>query len=482
MSTGTWIEKVPRVISSPRGDMGVVLERARAAALTWAEVPLAHRLAIVRRARHSMAAQARDVAASVAHRPIRDTLVAEVLPLLDAMRFLERRAAKLLAARRVRGGRPLWLFGVRSTIHRQPLGAVLVIAPANYPLFLSGTQALQALVAGNSVCIKPAPGGSPPAHLLVRHLVQAGLAPDLLQVLAESEGPAAAGAGFDRIVLTGAADTGIQVLRAAAPLLTPTAMELSGCDAVFVLPGADLALVARCLAYGMGLNGGATCIAPRRVFVSADAAQELESLLLPRVAKLPAAQIAAKTRASLDALLAQATALGARLYRPRPDGPVVLLGARPSMQLLKRDVFAPWLALLPVASMTEALRADRMCPYHLGASIFGPTRAAERFASQVDAGSICINDVIVPTADPRLSFGGSGGSGFGRTRGTEGLLEMTNSKVVSTRRGPLRPHLAEAAALDEQRYLGMIRLLHASGRDRWVRRSRGSPAAAGDMP
>ena len=86
-------------------------------------------------------------------------------------------------------------------------------------------------------------------------------------MLDEAAGPEASRAGFDYIVLTGSAETGVEVLRDAAETLTPAAMELSGCDAVFVLPGADSALVAACLAYGLRLNGGATCIAPRRVFV-----------------------------------------------------------------------------------------------------------------------------------------------------------------------------------------------------------------------
>ena len=435
-----------------------VRNAARDAGAAWAATPIRERLAVIRRARRLMAARAETLAATVA-RPAADTLVAEVLPLLEAARFLERRAASLLAPRRLRGGRPLWLFGVTAWIRREPLGVVLILAPGNYPLFLPGAQALQALAAGNAVCLKPAPEGAEAAAAFAAVIHDAGMPPGVLQVLGPDDGPAAVAAGFDHIVLTGSAETGVRVLQAAAPLLTPCTMELSGADAVFVLPGAGLDLVARCLAYGLRLNGGATCIAPRRVFVPRDVAAELERRLLALLPAIPDAATPPAIAARLDALLAEAVAAGARLHHAGPGRPAVLLGAAPGMALLRQDVFAPWLALVPVDDAEQALRLDALCPFALGASIFGPAATARAFADRVRAGSVCVNDLIVPTADPRLPFGGSGRSGFGRTRGTEGLLAMTAAKTISLR-GRFRPHLEPAAPPDAGRFAGMARLLH----------------------
>jgi hypothetical protein len=115
------------------------------------------------------------------------------------------------------------------------------------------------------------------------------------------------------------------------------------------------------------------------------------------------------------------------------------------MALLKDDVFAPVLALVAVAGPDQALAFDAECPYALGASVFGPFAAARDFALRVGAGVVTINDLIVPTADPRLPFGGFGRSGFGRTRGAEGLLEMTAAKAVTAKRGGFRPHLDPGA-------------------------------------
>ncbi len=436
-----------------------VLDAARAAGVAWARVPVPARLALVRRARRLMAREAAALAATV-RRPVADTLVAEVLPLLEAARFLERRAARLLAPRRLRGGRPLWLLGVSAEIRREALGAVLILAPGNYPLFLPGVQALQAIVAGNAVALKPAPEGVAAAAAFAGVMARAGLPDGVLQLLDAADGPAAVAAGFDRIVLTGSAETGARVLAAAAATLTPCTMELSGSDAVFVLPGADLGLVARCLAYGLRLNGGATCIAPRRVFVGRDQAAALEAALLALLPAVPDAETPPLIAGRLQALLNQAAGMGGRVHRTGPGRPAILADARPDMPLLQQDVFAPWLAILPVASMDQALRDDALCPFALGASVFGPVAAARAFAGRVRAGSVCINDLIVPTADPRLPFGGGARSGFGRTRGASGLLEFTVEKTISTRRGWFRPHLAVPGEADAGRFATMCRVLH----------------------
>ena len=159
--------------------------------------------------------------------------------------------------------------------------------------------------------------------------------------------------------------------------------------------------------------------------------------------------------------MAEAIAEGARLLDgPGQTGVVILADARPEMRLLREDVFAPWLALVPVGDMAAAIAAQPLCPYALGASIFGPEPEARAVAARLHVGSVCINDLIVPTADPRLPFGGRGLSGFGVTRGAEGLLDMTVIKTVSLRRGHLMPHLAHTRATDADRYARLITLLY----------------------
>jgi acyl-CoA reductase-like NAD-dependent aldehyde dehydrogenase len=448
---------------------------ARAAQKNWAATPLAARLKILRRARSLMAEQAESLAcaANAGHdRPLAEILTAEVLPLAEACRFLERAAKKILQPKRLGSrGRPLWLAGVHSEIHREPLGIVLIIGPSNYPLFLPCAQALQALAAGNAVLLKPGHGGALAAASFGKILVQAGLNLKLFQVLPEPSATASCAieSGMDKVVLTGSATTGEAVLQQCAKTLTPATVELSGCDAVFVRADADLELVVRALAFGLRLNHSATCIAPRRVFVPRSRATELEG----RLAKMfpgDGAEISSFTHPHWFQLVTEALAGGAHLLagNVQPDGslhtPLIFAGIKPSMQLVQEDIFAPVLSLITVADDDEALAFAAQCPFALGATIFSRDESAARaLAARVRAGVIVINDLIVPTADPRLPFGGRGRSGFGATRGAEGLLEMTAPKVVSVRGGKSRRHFDESQPGDAELFIAYIRAAHTSG-------------------
>lgn len=440
-----------RSVSEPAGTPAR-LQEARAAQPNWASVPVQRRLEVITQLRHRIATEPAtllDTLAAPGRERAQEALTAEVLPLADGCRFLERMAARLLARRRLgRRGRPAWLLGHHAEIRREPLGVVLVIGPNNYPLLLPGLPALQALTAGNAVLIKPAPGCSSAMARLAEMLVEAGLPQGLFQVLDEAvaETTAVITAGVDHVLLTGSATTGRVVLRSLAETITPATLELSGSDAVFILPGADLDLAAEALVFGMRFNAGATCIAPRRVFVGEDDAPHLEHRLALLLAQEPLLPIKAAMRDRLSVLLAEARRDGARFLPMFPAveanriGPTVVLDADPAWPLLREDYFAPVLAVVRVDTLREALCLDAKCPYALGAAVFGPDHDARRFAAEIRAGSVVVNDLIVPTADPRLPFGGRGDSGYGLTRGAEGLLALTRVKTMAVRRGRFRPH------------------------------------------
>ena len=128
-----------------------MIDTMRHAQQKWAETPVRFRLRILKNARQSLAAQAEDFANTVPdeipgalHRSQADTLGAEVLPVLEAIRYLEREAAWILRPQRMSSAsRPLVLTGVSTEVLRVPLGVVLIIGAANYPLLLAGVQAVQ---------------------------------------------------------------------------------------------------------------------------------------------------------------------------------------------------------------------------------------------------------------------------------------------------------------------------------------------------
>ena len=183
-------------------------EAGRAAQRSWRRVPVSERLRIVRRLRRLVASSPDHLVAAVrgtGPRSAAEVFVSELLPMAEACRFLEREARALLAPRYLGGeGRPLWLGPFETEIHREPLGLVLIVAPAGHPLFLPGVQAIQALVAGNAVLWLPGPGGGGAARVLATLAREAGLPSGLMQILDESpeaERTAIAG-GVDRVLFS----------------------------------------------------------------------------------------------------------------------------------------------------------------------------------------------------------------------------------------------------------------------------------------
>jgi acyl-CoA reductase-like NAD-dependent aldehyde dehydrogenase len=469
-------ERRASVTEAPQGDdlasaVAREIAAAREAQAKWAARPTSSRLKLIRGIRHRLAREAEALAATVSIEPrgsAAETLAAEILPLADACRFLERKASRALAPRKVAaGGRPMWLRTVELRLRREPWGVVLIICPGNYPLFLPGVQALQALVAGNAVLLKPAPGSGTSAAALAQLCHASGIDPRLLHVLPETleAGRAAIASGVDKVVLTGSATTGQAVLADLAPRLTPATMELSGCDAVFVRADADVDLVVKALTFGLRFNGSATCIAPRRVFIHEALFDTIEQRLARRAADIPAVPLSNETLDLTRTLVREALDGGGRLIAGDLESregltPLVVADATPDMRLMSVDVFAPVLSLTRVAGDEDALAAAARCPYALGATVFGERRGAEALAAKVRAGCVVVNDMIVPTADPRLPFGGRGQSGFGVTRGIEGLLAMTSTKSIAVRRGRWLPHLEPAHPDDARLFADYLRMAH----------------------
>lgn len=467
------------LFGSPESSSGM-MEGLRRSQRDWAAAPVSDRLCMVASFRRLLVERADELAAGLANARSTEAaqvLCAEVLPLADACQFLERRAEGLLASRKLRGGRPVWLGGTAVEIEQRPFGLVLVIGAGNYPLFLPGVQTLQALVAGNAVMLKPAPGSEAAAEQLTEILVEAGLDPGLLLLLdsAPEVAEKLMAEGVDKVLFTGSSQTGRQILHQLAESLTPATLELSGCDAVFVLPGADLDLVAKALQFGLTFNSGATCIAPRRIFIPKSRAAELEGHIRARMSHqtLPRVWEAAARRAQVAVV--RALRDGARLVvGPMTSGgpmkPVVLADVTPDMEIVQSDILAPVASLIVIDDLEQALAFDDLCPYALGASVFGPGAEADRVARRINAGVVVINDMIVPTADARIPFGGRGESGFGVTRGAEGLLELTRPTVRIARGGKRRVHFQPLAPGDAALFLGYLKARHGNG---WWQRVRG---------
>ncbi|QDV23313.1 aldehyde dehydrogenase family protein [Aureliella helgolandensis] len=404
-----------------------------------------------------------------------DKIASEVFPLAEACRFTAAVSRRTLAPQTYSMREGAWWIGrVRVTVSAEPWGIVLIVAPGNYPLFLPGVQAIQALAAGNAVLIKPAPGCQPLLARFKELLIAAGVPTDLVHILPEeiAAGREAMQLGVDKVVATGSAATGQAILHDLATTLTPATLELSGCDAIFVLPQAQIEQVVPALIYALKLNGGATCIAPRRIFVTpahrAELAQALDEGLSD--AGEPDAVVPPSVLEHALQVVGAALSEGAEIVHGKLPAkpaagkmrPLVLQSVTAKMAIARTDLFAPIVSIIEVPDMQTALAADRHCPYGLGAAIFGPRSLAEHWANEVNAGCVVINDAVVPTADPRVPFGGWGKSGWGLTRGREGLREMARTKTTCTRLGNWKPHLDRSISGNEVLMSSLLAVFHAS--------------------
>ncbi|MEM1069072.1 MAG: aldehyde dehydrogenase family protein [Planctomycetota bacterium] len=479
----------------------------------WTEMSIAARCRCVAAASGKIAEAADELVALAASDqrvdPV-DTLAAELIPLCGALKLIGKRGRHILRPRHhglVR--RPMWMWGVRSTVYRDPFGTVLILGTWNYPLLLVGTQIGQALAAGNRVVVKPAIGSERVTERMVRTFYDAGVPESMIHQIDSSTESAiqAIDAGVDLIVLTGAAATGRKVMAQASKSLTPTIMELSGCDAVIVLDDADLEFTAKAVAWALCVNSGATCIGPRRLLVSTKRADSFLETLKDQLKTRDPAIVHPAARASVadavDAAIDRGAidCLGAiDTDRMRADGtmrPTLLDHVLVDDEVANADLFAPISSIIRYDDVNEAVKIVNNCPYRLAASVFGSRAAAQRVASRLKVGSVTVNDLVMPTGDPRLPFGGRGNSGFGVTRGEEGLLAMTTPRVVSRRNGKFAVHLAPRKPYDAEALLASLQILHAGS---WRQRIRGvfrmmrapnatkapkadaSPPSVGEMP
>lgn len=391
-------------------------------------------LALERRlvARRDAFVQALD--ADFGGRSAEETLLAEILCVVNAARYARRRLRRWARPRRVGVDLPFW--PTRAWIVPQPLGVVGVLSPWNYPIQLSLSPLVGALAAGNRMALKPSELAPRAAEELARLLDEA-LGPEVAQTV--QGGPEVAAAfsrlPFDHLLFTGSAARGREVMRAAAENLTPVTLELGGkCPAV-ILPDADLDRAARAIVLGKGFNAGQTCVAPDTVLLAGvEAGPVREALARAYRAHfpdgMPTAVVSERHVARVDGLAA-GTALEA--LGPSSDGhrrPLSLAEPGPDSPLLREEVFGPVLPLLRVPDLAAALAWIRSRPAPLAVYLFTRDRRAEaEVLAATRAGALVVNEAVVQAAIEGLPFGGVGASGFGRYHGRAGFETFSNMRA-----------------------------------------------------
>jgi len=187
--------------------------------------------------------------------------------------------------------------------------------------------------------------------------------------------------------------------------------------------------------------------------------------LVAAFATVDAVRLGDAMAVKLRGLVEEAVGCGARVHGVLSEAqrPVLLTGVRAEMEIARADMFAPVVSLIEVADTDEVVRVQEACPFALTASVFGEEREARAMGARMTVGTVVVNDLIVPTADPRVPFGGRRMSGFGVTRGAEGLLEMTAVRTIAVKRGGSRRHFEVPTVGHEGLFEGVIGMSHGRG-------------------
>jgi succinate-semialdehyde dehydrogenase/glutarate-semialdehyde dehydrogenase len=331
------------------------------------------------------------------------------------------------------------------------MGPVLAIMPWNFPFWQLFRFGASALMAGNTIILKHAPNVPRCAEAIVEIAREAGLPAGLI-VSVNARVDQIEGLIADRrvaaVTLTGSTRAGQAVAAAAGRHLKPSVLELGGSDPFIVLEDADLDKAADVAARARLQNNGQSCIAAKRFIVVKSvaeafverfrAAMETHTLGDPREAATKVGPMARRDlRDELADQVARSIAAGARCVlggaTPDRDGwwypPTLLVDAGPGMAAWDDETFGPCAAVRVVDDAEAAIAAASASPYGLGAALWTQDRdRAAALAARLRCGAVFVNDLV--RSDPRMPFGGTKMSGWGRELGREGMLQFTDAKSV----------------------------------------------------
>jgi acyl-CoA reductase-like NAD-dependent aldehyde dehydrogenase len=440
-----------------------LVDRAREAQKAWGAMSFDDRAAVMYRMRKWMIDNRDRVAQTVMEengKTREDALLADVFITSDALGFWAKKAASYLADERVRSHSPFTL-GRKLVVRYRARGVVGVIGPWNYPIANCFGDAIPALMAGNSVVLKPSEV-TPLSSLLVEQgLRQSGMPDDVFLV---ATGTGETGAALvdqaDMIMFTGSTRTGKKIMAQAAETLTPVSLELGGKDPMIVLRDADLERAANTAVYWAMANGGQICQSIERVYVEEPVHDEFVQKVVEKTRALrqgkpegaASVEVGAVTFAPqveiIERHIRDAVDKGAevRVGGKLADGPgrffepTVLTGVDHSMEIMTEETFGPTLPIMKVRDEDEALRMANDSRYGLNSSVFTRDAAkGERIARQLTAGNACVNDALVNYGATEMPFGGTGESGIGVRHGAAGIQKYCEvQSLLVTRVAPKR--------------------------------------------
>ena len=343
--------------------------------------------------------------------------------------------------------------GRRVEAYRRPLGVVGAIIPWNYPLLILGFKLPPALLAGNTLVVKPAPT-TPLATLRFAELVAGVLPKGVLNVIADANdlgGEMTKHPDIRKISFTGSSATGQKVMASAAATLKRITLELGGNDAGIVLDDVDPKKVAPGIFQGAFQNSGQVCLAIKRLYVHESVYDELCEELV-NIAKNAVVDDGAKQGTTLGplqnkmqyekvkAFLDDAHKNGKILTGGKPMDrpgyfiePTIVRDIKEGSKLVDEEQFGPVLPVIKYSDPEDVIQRANGTTYGLGASVWSSdSKRAHKVAERIEAGTVWINTHL--DMAPHIPFGGAKQSGIGTEFAEEGLAEFTQLQIINEAR------------------------------------------------
>lgn len=441
-------EKLGEIIETTAAEVDSAVIKARTAFAKWSDFTVRDRLTYMKRIEEYLIAEGESLAEGISAdtgKPKVEAYVTEIFTVIDALKYYRKNAEKMLRGKRV--STPLSLFGHRSNITYKSIGVVAVISPWNYPYQLALIPVISALIAGNTVVLKPSEATAYTGILIEKTLEKGGFPEGVVQVVqgGRETGEALVDSKPDKIFFTGSVATGKRIMSKAAEHLIPIELELGGKDPMLVFEDANIERAVNGALWGGFSNSGQTCMAVERVYVQEKVFHEFVKLAVEKTRKLRqgpgGADIGSMTtklqKKIVEEHIKDALEKGATLCiggLPKEDNfipPTILTNVSMDMRIMVEETFGPVLPIVSFKTEEEAITKANNSTFGLNASVWSRDMIkARRVASKLESGSVCINDVIVSVANMNLPFGGVKQSGMGRYHGREGLMTFTH--VVST--------------------------------------------------
>ncbi len=451
-ATGATIRTVPDLDADAVAAMAA---RGRAAQPQWEAYGFEGRARVLLRAQKWLMDNAERVTETIVSetgKTYEDASLAEIGYAGNAFGFWAKEGPEYLADERIKSSQVL-VKGKKLILRYRPLGLIGVIGPWNYPLTNSFGDCIPALMAGNSVILKPSEVTPLTSLLMAEGLRECGLPEHVLQIATGRGGTGAALLEHvDMIMFTGSTKTGIKVAEGAARRLIPASLELGGKDPMIVLSDADLERAANFATYFSMQNAGQTCISIERVYVEEPVYDEFVAKVSAKVGALRVGptdggfgtvEVGAITfPPQLDTIKSHvddAVQKGARVLtggKQRPGAgrfyePTVLVDVDHSMKIMTEETFGPTLPIMKVADAEEAVRLANDSPYGLGASVFTRDAArGEEIARRIESGAANVNDAMINYTVLELPMGGAKASGLGSRHGAGGIRKYCSQQAI----------------------------------------------------